>query len=67
MNTKTHPYNVRIQCYATFAMLQQRSFCATPRIQQPHEYNDQVGLLIQNRTTSRYAPEFMVLKLYCYY
>ena len=40
LNTKTHPNNVRIQCYSTlqcyakFAMLQ-CSFCSTPWIQQP--------------------------------
>ena len=34
-------------------------------LQQPHEYNDWVGLLIQNRTTSRFAPKLMVYAFAC--
>ena len=57
--TILHVFNATMLCY-TFATLQYRLFCATPQIQQTHEYNDQVGLLIQNRMTDRYAPEFMI-------
>ena len=53
MNTKTHP-KLRYICYATIVLV-----C---RIQQPHEYSDQMSLhvLIQNRPIGRYAPEFIV-------
>ena len=60
MNTKTYHNNVRIQCIVTLhytTMLRYISYttigdeamliCATPPIQQPYEYNDQVGLLNQ--------------------
>ena len=65
MNTKTHPYNATL-CYATLLCNNSARFVL------PHEYNnfmniynDRVDLLlIQNRTTGRYALEFMVLKLY---
>ena len=31
----------------------------------PQEYSNRVSLLIQNRTTSHYAPKFMVIKTSC--
>ena len=57
MNTKTQCKHIQYICYAT-----KRLFCATPQIQQPYEYNEWVGLLIQNRMTSRYVPEFTVYR-----
>ena len=33
-------------------------------MQQPHEYSDQVGLLIRTKRTDRYAPEFTVFSLH---
>ena len=52
--TKTHPNNVRIYnaivYYTTLLRYNSAHFVL------PHEYNDRVGLSIQNRMTSRYVP-----------
>ena len=66
MNTKTHLNNVYIYnatlyyyiCYTTIALILCYHMNTTT-----HEYNDRVGLLIQNRTTGHYAHEFTVFAL----
>ena len=64
MNTKTHPNNVCIYkatlyyyiCYTTIALILCYHMCMNTT-------THQVGLLIQNRTTGHYAPEFTVFAL----